>query len=118
LNFLKDNREAFAINFAFWPAELYSAQFSMDLLLLILDCCQSTSLGLSGFYNQMLSHLPPRDKVLLLSMYNCMWWENSDPAAMWVVTVVPLPYQVTVIPSQLVIDLSCWLDVHSVSRFC
>jgi hypothetical protein len=63
----------------------------MDELLAVLDCCHSTSLGPSAINNHMLTRLPPTDKVLWLSTYNCIWSENSAPAAMWVVTVVPLP---------------------------
>jgi hypothetical protein len=64
LNFKKTAQKPLPLNFAFWPAMLYSAQFSMDELLAILDCCHSTSLGPNGIYNQMLSRLPPTHKVL------------------------------------------------------
>jgi hypothetical protein len=86
---LKEDTEALLLNFASWPAEPYTEEFYIDELLAVLHPSHSVTPGLNSIHDQMFSHLPPRGRKFLLSMYNHICSENSVPAA-WTVAVIVL----------------------------
>jgi hypothetical protein len=88
---LKDDAETLpqVLVFSRLPKRIYNFPF-IDDLLVTLERCSNASLGPDIIHNQMLTHLPLAGKAFLLSMYNCVWTENSVPAAWREAVVVPV----------------------------